>query len=176
MTIALALAVLALTDCLLCGHRAATGTEGRLDKRAYYREAALRALGGGIVVVGAHAILVTVLVVSSSDPGTWSAFLDAGTICVWVYGAFATAIFGAFAFYFAPIGDFRVLTNVIVFGPLTLARPYVIAGGLAAAVVHVPDARVAMVAVSAGISMLSFQRIMDRRYVDRWRRVLEPGA
>jgi hypothetical protein len=175
MTTAVALAVLALADCVLCGFRGAAGTEGRLDKRIYYREAVLRAFGGGVVLVGAHALLVAVLVLSSGDPQlVWSSFLAAGRVCVWVYGLFATTIFTAFAFFFAPVGDFRVLTNVVVFGPLTVARPYVMAGGLLAAVAFVPDLRVGIVAASAAVTMLSFQSVVSRRYADRWRRLLEP--
>ena len=74
-----------------------------------------------------------------------------------------------FAIYFAPIGDFRVLTSVIVFGPLTLARPWIILGGLVAAAALVPDVRVVVVAVVAGTSMLSFEKLLARRYAERWR-------
>ena len=174
MTIAVALAVLVLTDCFLCGFRASAGREGRLDKRSYYREALLRALGWGFVVVAVNAALVAALVASSSTPdASWSAFVSAGEVCVWIFGTFATTVLATFAIYFVPVGELRVLASVIVFGPLTLARPWVIAGGLVAAVVLVPDLRVGAAATSAALSMLSFQRLLDRRYAERWRWLLD---
>lgn len=175
MMIAVALALLAITDCVMCGFRAASGREGRLDKSALYRQAALRGLVGGLVVTVVSAMLVAALVMTASDPHlAWALFSAAGRVCVIVYAVYAAAIFAAFAFYFAPVGDFRVLTNVIVFGPFTLARPWVIASGLVAAVVSTRDVRVGIAATSAGLAMLGFQRVMDRPFAKHWRRLLEP--
>ena len=77
--------------------------------------------------------------------------------------------------YFAPVGDFRVLTNVIVFGPLSLLRRLVMVGGLVAAVVRVPDVRVAVMALSAGIAMLAFEPLLERAYSEQWRALLPGG-
>jgi hypothetical protein len=90
-----------------------------------------------------------------------------------VFGTFASAILLAFSFYFAPIGDFRALANVLVFGPLTLARPFVIVGGLAYAVYSTWDARVAIIAVVAGVSILSFESVVSRPYARAWRDLLD---
>lgn len=172
--IAALLAGLGLTDCVLCGFRASIGREGRLDKRHFYRQAALRSFGAGLVVIAAHAILVAVLVATARDAdGVWQSFVTAGRVAVIVYASYAAAVFLAFGFFFAPIGDFRVLTNVIVFGPFTLARPWVIAGGLVASVFAAPDPRVILTALSAGVAFLSFQRMIDRPYAHRWRRLIE---
>jgi len=116
-------------------------------------------------------------VVGASDPAdAWEAMVDAGAVSTAIFAAYASAIFAAFAFFFAPIGDFRVLTNVLVFGPFTLARLYVIAVGLVAGVARVRALesawRVAVLALVAGTAMLLFQRWMDRLYVDRWRRLV----
>lgn len=173
MNIAIALVILALTDCVLCGFRGAAGTEGRLDKHAFYKSAIRRAFWLALAVVSAHVALTWALVATAPDPdATWAAFLVGGRTCVLVYAIFATAIFTAFGFYFAPIGDFRVLTNVIVFGPLTILRPYVIALGLLLAVWSAGNTRVAIVGVSAGVAMLLFQRVADRPYASRWRRLV----
>ncbi|MDQ3032077.1 MAG: hypothetical protein M3Y87_06650 [Myxococcota bacterium] len=175
MSVAIALAALAIIDCVLCGFRAAAGTDGRVDKRAFYRRALARALVAGVVVVGAHVLLVAALVSTSSDPTlTWDAFVEAGTICVATYGVLATTIVITLAFHFAPIEDIRVLTSVIVLGPLTLARPTIIAVGLALAVASTADVRVGIAALSAGISMLSFEWLIGRRHATRWRHLLEP--
>lgn len=170
MSVAVALAVLAFVDCTMCGFRTAAGRNGLLEKRAYYARALGRAALAGALLVGVHAALVLGLCVGA--PGSWSSFVDAGRMLVVVYGIFATLIFLAFGFYFAPIGDFRVLTNVIVFGPLTLARRAVIVGGMVAAAWRVADPRVTAVAVSATLTMLAFEPLLGRAYADRWRRLV----
>lgn len=175
MSVALALAVLAFVDCVLCGFRMAAGRNGRLDKRAYYIQAVGRAALWGVVVVAANVGLTAALCASAPDPArTWSAFAAAGELLVVVYGTFATAIFLAFGFYFAPIGDFRVLTNVIVFGPLTLARRVVIVGGMIVAAWRANDGRVLVVAATATIAMIAFEPVLGRRYKEQWRRLV-PG-
>lgn len=170
MTVAIALAILAFVDCTLCGFRMAAGRNGLLEKRVYYARAVCRAALAGALVVGLHAALVFAL--STGAPEAWSAFVEAGRLLVLVYGIFAATIMLAFGFYFAPIGDFRVLTNVIVFGPLTLARRAVIVGGMVAASWRVADPRVTAVAASATLAMLAFEPLLGRAYADRWRRLL----
>ena len=177
MIVALLLALLVLTDCVLCGFRASAGREVRLDKWGLYRASALRGLRDGALVLLMSALLAAALVVGASDPAdACEAMVHAGAVSTAIFAAYASAIFAAFAFFFTPIGDFRVLTNVLVFGPFTLARPYVIAVGLVAGVARVRALesawRVAVLALVAGTAMLFFQRWMDRPHVDRWRRLV----
>jgi hypothetical protein len=174
MGIALALAALAFVDCLLCGVRAAAGRNGLLDKRAYYRSATLRAALWGAAIVGGHVTLTALLCTTAPDPSAaWASFVEAGRLLVVVYGGFATAIFLAFGFYFAPIGDFRVLTSVLVFGPLTLSRRAVVVGTMLIAVGNVPEWRIALVAMSATISMCLVEGVFGRPYAAQWRPLLE---
>ncbi len=174
MGTAIALAILTLTDCILAGFRAAAGRNGSLNKRAYYRAAIVRALFYGLVLLALNVVVLVTLVLTAPDPAaTWQLFVSAAGVCVLVFGIFSAFILGAFAFYFAPIGDFRVLTSVIVFGPLTLLRRVVIAGGLAFAVIRVPDVRVAILAVFAGITMLAFEPFLARFYRDQWRALVK---
>ena len=177
MIVAILLALLVLTDCVLCGFRASAGREGRLEKWDFYRASARRGLRDGIVVLVVSALLAAGLVRGAPDPiPAWDAMVRAGATATTIFASYASAIFLAFALFFAPVGDFRVLTNVLVFGPFTLARPYVIVAGLVAGVVRVrllePAWRVAVLALVAGTLMLLFQRWMDRPYVDRWRRLV----
>ena len=173
MTIAVLLAGLAWVDCLLCGMRVVVGTEGRIHKRAYYVAAVVRASGAGLASVGALAAFTGLLVSTAPETATsWRSFVAAGRVCVVVFGAFASATFAAFGFYFSPACDFRVLSNVLVFGPLTLARPYVIAAGLAAGAYAAADLRVSVLALVAGTVMLSFQPLLGRRYRGRWQRLV----
>jgi hypothetical protein len=170
MRTAILLGLLAFVDCVMSGFRMAAGRNGLLAKRSYYLRAVARAAFFGAVLVALHVALVAIFCWTSPDPAAaWAVFLEAARPLVWIFGVFASLIFGAFAFYFAPIGDFRVLTNVIVFGPLTLARRLVVLGGLLFAVVMVKDARVGVVAVCAAISMSAFEPVMSLRYRDQWR-------
>ena len=176
MNVAVALALLAWVDCMLCGFRMAAGRNGRIDKRVYYMRSVARAAIVGAVVVGAHAALVVLLCLTAPDPrAAWGSFIEAGRPAVAVYAVFATAIFVAFGFYFAPIGCFRVLTDILVFGPLTLARPAVIAGGLVLAVWHVPEWRVALVAISAALAMNAFEPVLGRHFARLWTELV-PGS
>lgn len=168
------LAVLALFDCLLGGFRAAAGRNGRLEKRTYYRQALARAALAGTLLVGVHAVLALVLVSTSPTPtATWSAFVDAAALLVVFYGAFATLTLLAFVFYLAPVGEFRVLTTVIVLGPLTLFRPVVIGGGIVLAAAKATDPRVALLGCSAGLSMILFEHVLGRAHRREWKRLLD---
>jgi hypothetical protein len=170
VTTAILLAVLVLVDCTLAGFRAAAGRDGRLEKRDYYGREVLRAAGFGALLLLAHVALAGALVATAADPSAaWAELVLAARLPVVVYGIFATTIFLAFGFYFAPIGDFRVLANVLVFGPLTLVRRPVIVLGMALAVLRVPSARVAVLAAVAAISMCLFEGLVGRRNTKRWK-------
>lgn len=168
------LGVLALFDCLLGGFRAAAGRNGRLEKTAYYRQALVRSALAGTLLVGVHVLLALGFVSASPTPtATWDAFVDAAALLVVFYGGFATLTLLAFVFYLAPVGDFRVLTSVIVLGPLTLFRPVVIGGGIVLAAVKATDPRVALLGCSAGLSMLLFEHVLGRAHRREWKRLLD---
>lgn len=168
------LGVLALFDCLLGGFRAAAGRNGRLEKKVYYRQALVRAALAGALLVGVHVVLALVFVSTSPAPtATWLAFVDAAALLVAFYGVFATLTLLAFVFYLAPVGDFRVLTSVIVLGPLTLFRPVVIGGGIVLAAAKATDPRVALLGCSAGLSMLLFEHVLGRAHRREWQRLLD---
>ncbi len=165
MTVAVALAVLVVFDATLSGVRAAAGRDGRIDKRSYTRAAIARGAASGVVVLAAGAALVAGLVLAAGDrAAAWSAFVDAGATCVWVFGAFATATLAALSLWACPVGEIRMLATILVLGPLTLIRPVVIAGGLVLAAVRAADARVWIAAVVAGAAMLAVERMLGRRY------------
>ncbi|MGN6107118.1 MAG: hypothetical protein ACTHU0_18570 [Kofleriaceae bacterium] len=174
MLISLLLAVLACFDVLLAGFRAAAGREGRLAKAAYFREAIARSAWFALAIVCANAVLAAGLVATAPDPGaSWAAFVDAGTAAVCVLGAFATLTLAALLWWFSPSVEHRLLASILVLGPFTLARPLVIVGGLVAGSLATDEPRVWIVAATAGISMLAVERVLARRYADRWRRLVE---
>ena len=169
----LALASLALFDVLLSGMRAAAGRDGRIAKPPYYRAAAWRSVGAGVLVVSANAALVAALCVTAPDrAGAWSDLLRAGARCVEVFGAFATLTLFAILFWFAPVRELRIVPTLVVLGPLTLLRPLVVVGGLLFAVAGSPNWRVWLAGLAAGVSMIGVEHVLGRGYVDRWRRLV----
>jgi len=166
----LALASLALFDALLCGFRAASGRDGRIDKPPYYRDALWRSAGAAIGAVGGNALLVAALVASAPGPAAaWQAFEQAGARCVDVFGVFATLTLAALLFWFAPVRELRIVPTLLVLGPLTLVRPLVIGGGLLYAAWPAADWRVWVVALVAGATILGVETILGLCYRNRWR-------
>lgn len=173
MTIAILLAILALFDALLAGFRAAAGRDGRIDKGPYFRLAIGRSAIGALALIALNVGVVTALVISAPDRAVaWAAMVHAGEISVWVFGGFATLTLAAFAFWFSPIPEYRLLSSIIVLGPLTLLRPLVIAGGLAFAASRVNEPRVWVAAAIACITMLAFERVIGRGHAQRWRALM----
>lgn len=172
MTVA-ALSALALFDVLLSGTRAAAGRDGRIAKPPYYRAAAVRSLGAGVLVIAANALLVAALVATAPEPtAAWARMLDAGRRCVEVFAAFATLTLLAILFWFAPIRELRIVPTLVVLGPLTLIRPLVVVGGLGYAVLGSTDWRGWVAAVAAGTSMIGIEFVLGRAYRERWRRLV----
>ena len=167
MTVAVLLATLAILDCALAGFRAAAGRNGSLDKRRYYRAAMLR---GALV----GCVLVAVFAIAARVSGAWHAAITAARTLVWIYGTYATLVLTALAFYFAPTGPYRVLTSVIVFGPLTLIRRGVIAAGMAVVAVQTSSLAVAVLAVLAGAAMGAVEPVLGRTYGRQWEALREP--
>jgi hypothetical protein len=173
VTTAVLLGILALFDGLLAGFRAAAGRDGRIDKRGYFRIALGRAALGGLLLLAINIALVAALVMTGSDPhAVWSELLRAGDICIWIFGSFATLTIAAMLFWFSPIPEYRLLSSIIVLGPLTLVRPLVIVGGLAVACADTSEPRVWIAAIAAGITMLSFEHVIGRLHAARWQRLV----
>jgi hypothetical protein len=161
------LAVLVVIDCALAGFRAAAGRYGSLDKRRYYYRAVARGATAGVVLVALFGVAVHLA-------SAWTAGTAAATTLVWIYGTYATVVLVAFGFYFAPIGPYRVLTSVIVFGPLTLVRRSVIVAGLAVVVFGHHPMVVRGLAIAAGAALLAVEPWLGRRYASLWRQLHAP--
>jgi lysylphosphatidylglycerol synthetase-like protein (DUF2156 family) len=173
MLIAFILAVLALFDLMLAGFRSAAGREGKVVKDAYFRAAIARGAWFALAIVGAHIALVTLLVLTApSRHATWHELVTSGTVATYVLGGFATLTLLALLLWLSPVVEHRLLASILVLGPLTLVRPFVIIGALVAACLVTTDPRVWIVGASAGICMLAMERALARRYAERWRRLV----
>lgn len=146
MNPALVAAVWALVtvDCAFMGYRLAMGRVAVLDKVAYHRRAALRAAlaGQGPLAV---VVAVAVVVAERGGPATGRDLDDAMGRFIVVGGVYAVVIVGTWALCAIPSVTVRTAANVVVFGPLTLLRPLVVAATVVVAVG--PDPSVALVAV-----------------------------
>jgi hypothetical protein len=164
------LALLVVVDGAFSGFRVAAGCNGRIGKRAYYAAATLRGAGVSTALLAVNVLIAWLLVRSAADPAsTWTRFQEAATVLVRVYGAYATLTLGTLVFYVLPIGEYRLLTSVLVLGPMTLIRPLVIVVGLVLAVADGHEPRVAIMAVFAGVTALGCERWLRRRYANAWR-------
>lgn len=154
------LATLAFVDGTLCGFRAAAGRNPRIHLWPYYRASMRR---------GALVSLASLVVFSSLALGVrlaggdaqWSALLATADQLVIVYGAYATVTLAALALYLVGSFDFGVLASVLVLGPFTLIRPWVIGAGAAWAVWSAPDAVSAAFALSSAALMMNFERVLE---------------
>lgn len=172
MIVALLLASLALFDATLAGTRAALGRDGRIDKRSYVLRALARAVAWSAAVVAAVATATAATVATAPDPSaTWRELVEAGRVCLCVFGAFAAVTLCALVVLLSPLRDHRVLASMVVFGPLTMLRPVVVVVGLGFAASRSPDARVWLVAMLGAGVLLGFERWMGRAYADSWRRL-----
>ncbi len=173
MITAAILALLALFDALLAGFRAAAGRDGRIEKTSYFRIALGRTALAGLAMLAINIGIVAALVLTAGDPdATWAELLRAGNLAIWIFGSFATITIAAFAFWFSPIPEYRLLSSIIVLGPLTLARPLVIAGGLGISASRSSEPRVWIAAAVAAITMLAFEHVVGRLHTGHWRRLV----
>lgn len=167
------LVVLALVDAMFCGFRDAAGRRLLIEKGPYYQRAVVRGLLAGVVVVAGLGLVAAGLVVTAADPrGTYSAMCDAGAIMVWVYGAYATLVLAALLAYLVPAADASTLATVIILGPFTLIRPWVIWAGAGAAAWSGRSARTAVLAIVAALAMTQLEPALGRA----WRRGRKPVA
>ncbi len=154
---------LACLDALLAGYRAAEGRSALLDRRRFYLGAVLRGLawGQGVLVLAALASAAAVLAADDRAEllGAADAFCRGALL---VYLPYAIAIVGAFAFRAIPSVDIRSITSVIVFGPLTFARPAVALGGLIAGALASPEPRILALATALVCAMLAVELLVGR--------------
>jgi hypothetical protein len=170
---ALSLCLLALLDGLLTGFRAAAGQNGHVHKGRYYLRA--QALGGGLALAlpgVAAALAFGLLAISPAQAQLWSDFEAAGAVAMRVfavYGAVAMAALGVYlaaAFMMRSI-EVRTAATVIILGPFTLVRPWVILGGLLLAIGSRPRWEVAALCALLGATALAMEPLLRRMYRPR---------
>ncbi|WP_433045285.1 class I SAM-dependent methyltransferase [Dactylosporangium sp. CS-033363] len=159
------LALLALVDGALAGHRAATGRSGLIRKRAYYVVAMRRGLAAGAAVLGGLALVLGAVLAAASDPAArYGQLTRAGIAMLWVLGPFAIAVLATLAGYFTLPRRPATFLILLGLGPLTLIRPWLtVAAGIVAAWTA-PAWPVAGCAVLAAAGVLLVEPWVHRRW------------
>ncbi|WP_437812694.1 oxidoreductase [Sorangium sp. So ce1078] len=157
------LTLLALVDAAFCGFRDAAGRNPRIEKRAYFLRAIRRGALTGLAAVAALAALTFAVLWLAPDPaGLWVDLLSAGTRMVLVYGAYATLVCAALLVYALPHHDVRVLASVMILGPFTMMRPWVLAAGALFAAQRAARAETAALALASALAIGLIERVLGR--------------
>lgn len=124
--------LLALLDAAFAGFRDASGRNPLLFKQRYQLRSMTRGLlfGFGVSFVGGCSLLVG-LWAASSPSALYAAYIQAGRAMCIVYGSYAVLVLLSMSIYIIPRPEISSLATVLVLGPFTLARPYVIVAGAA---------------------------------------------
>lgn len=138
MTLALSLwlILLSLLDAAFAGYRDAAGRNGRIFKDEFYRYGIRRGLRAGWVAVMVCAFWVAIAAMFSDDSSRLADELIAGALpMAAVLSAYAVLVLIAVALWFIAEANVRAVSSIILLGPLTLVRPFVVLfAGIAAAV------------------------------------------
>jgi hypothetical protein len=130
MTLAL-LYLLATIDGALCGIRVAGGRSPLIHKRMFYARWLLR----GVLAAQAASFVALVALVAAIGLSAHRLELradleSAAARMVWVFVPYAIIVLANLALRLVPSTDIRSATSVMVLGPLTGARPFVMIAGV----------------------------------------------
>lgn len=118
---------LALLDATLSGFRAAAGTDGRIEKSAFYRRAMVRGFERGVVLCIALGALTLAVAARPGGGAVYADLVAIGARMLPVFAVFGLLVGVALAVYASSRHEVRTLATVAILGPFTLARPAVIA-------------------------------------------------
>ena len=157
------LGCLCITDGGFAGFRDAAGRTGHIFKEEYYRRAIRRGLRYGLLAAAVDGVVVGVALLASPSP---LLRLDELVVCgEWllpVLAAYATLVLLALGVWAAAEADVRTLGSVIILGPFTLIRPYVVAVAALLAAWKAPSvAAAAVTALACGVQ-LSIEPLLGR--------------
>lgn len=154
--IELKLALLILVDGALAGFRSGAGRNPRIYLFEYYRECVRRG-----IVLGGLVVLSFLALSQLCPPSDLPDLLAAGERMLFVLTKFAWVGVTALSVYLWNIHETTVLATVILLGPMTLLRPWVIASAGAYAIwgTHCPFTL--GFTVLACTTMIAFERLLE---------------
>ena len=146
---------LLVLDCALVGYRASMGRNPRVRRGPWHRRFILRGALVGVGLVGLVLGVVVALDLPVEAPGR--------AMLPW-FGGYAAAVNLAMLLWFTRSLDVRVLASVLVLGPFTLLRPFVILAGLYAGWREVGTATAGALALGLGLVALGLEGWMRPPY------------
>jgi hypothetical protein len=159
--------LLASLDAAFSGYRAAASRSGLIRKGRYYRDAVARGVLYGQAVVLVCAAAGGVLLALAPDrAGLVRDLSEVARRLVLFYLPYTAAIAAGFVVRALPSVDLRSLASTLVFGPLTLLRPFVVVAGLVYGVWAAPRLPVALLATLAGGMLLALETVLGGAYRD----------
>jgi len=127
----LVLYLLASLDGALCGFRAFAGRSALIHKRAYYSHALLvGAVAAQVAIFLSVAVLFIAVALSSHRAELRGDLASAAGRMLCVFLPYAAAVLSNLALRALPSTDIRAATSVMMLGPLTGLRPFVMIAGV----------------------------------------------
>jgi len=122
--------LLATVDSAFIGYRDAAGRNALIVRTGYYRHAMIRgALLGQLAVAIVGVAAVIMLAVSPQPAALFASFERVAARMLMIYVPYALILMLTFIVRAIPSVDIRSITSVLVFGPFTLIRPFVVLAG-----------------------------------------------
>jgi len=139
------LALLALLDSMFVGFRSAAGRNPLISKKQFVKRSLLMGLSFGLFPVLITGVCGLVILKISSDPTlVLEDYLKAVQILLKIYLPYAAIMALAFVLRLvAQSVDMRSFLSVSLFGPMTLARPFVVISGVLYALATLKSPQVA---------------------------------
>jgi hypothetical protein len=166
---ALLLGILCLTDAAFAGYRDVAGRDARIFKAELNRRAVRRGLRAGLAV-GGIVLAASIVAIAPSPAARFAELEVTARSMLPVLAVYATLVLAALGLWAAADADLRTLASVIVLGPFTLLRPWVIVLAAALGARNAPSVPAAVIAVGACALQLAVQPWLSRA----WRRGARP--
>lgn len=162
ITVPVLLVTLAVVDGAFAGFRAGTGRNARIDKRDHNLLAARR---GATASMAGLTVTAAVTLTGSAIRGHRHAdLIEAGTRMLAILLPYALAVvISLVAYRLLPVRE-SAFVILVGLGPLTLARPAVVAAATAAAVLSTPDRLIWLAALTAATGVLIVEPCVHHRW------------
>ena len=145
-------------DTMFSGLCAASGRDGRINKKKYYAKSMLIGIAWGQIACLLGLLILGLALFTSSDRQlAVQEMVTVGKRMVMVYSIYAIVIFLTFAVRAIPSVDVRSLTSTVAFGPLSLMRPAVIVIGIGWGLAAGPQVSVVVAAILIALIMAPFR-------------------
>jgi hypothetical protein len=152
----LCLWLLAITDAGFAGFRDTAGRDAHIFKAELHRRGIRRGMRHGLALSTVAALMVlTVIALAPAPKARFAELLVLAQLLLLPLAVYAGMVLAALGVWATAEADLRTLASIIVLGPFTLIRPWVIAAAGAFAAWRSPSLAAALaVAGACGLQLL----------------------